>query len=102
MSHFLAKVGSCWNWAAVLLTLSNVAMGRCGSFVAVDGKRLERLTSDAGFPGVPGVYRNGAGTELFAAELPLPSSPWLLSPQHDAWPAALIAQTWEKKALIER
>lgn len=65
MSHFLAKVGSCWNWAAVLLTLSNVAMGRCGSFVAVDGKRLERLTSDAGFPGVPGVYRNGAGTELF-------------------------------------
>jgi hypothetical protein len=65
MRHFLAKFGRWWSLTAVAVTVIGVATGRCGSFAAIDGKRLERLAKDAGFQGMPAVSRNGPGTKVF-------------------------------------
>jgi hypothetical protein len=48
----------------ISLLFGGFGVGRCGCFVAVDGKLYDRLTKDAGYVEMAGVSRNSRGTKL--------------------------------------
>jgi hypothetical protein len=68
---FVSRAGKRSALAAVAITLGVIVIGRCGTFVVISGKNLERMAKDAGFPEPPHVSRNGSGTMLFlTAQMP--------------------------------